>query len=313
MSGGRRNARPRVSVGLPVYNGEDFLAEAVDSVLGQTLTDFELIISDNASTDATEFICRAAAVRDERVRYVRNRINIGAGPNQNRVFELSRGEFFKLQAHDDILHPDFLARCVEALDNDHEIVCAFTSTIDIDPQGRVIKKWGPRPGLCAPTPGERCWDALSFVEEPFAIFGVARANVWATTGLMGSFPSADKVLLAELVMRGPFLEVEEPLFLHREHPLRSVHVAGVGHASMAWWDPRLAGAFKFPYWRMFRNLAAAINRTPMSQAERLRCYGALLRWVPDNGHWLKLVYDAAIPARPLLDRIWSRMSPAVEV
>ena len=100
--------RPRVSIGLPVYNGENFLEFALDSILGQTFQDFELIISDNASTDATESICRRYAAKDSRIRYYRNPNNQGAAQNYNRVFALARGEYFKWAAHDDVCKPNYL-------------------------------------------------------------------------------------------------------------------------------------------------------------------------------------------------------------
>ena len=96
---------PRVSIGLPVYNGDNYLAETLDSILAQTFTDFELIISDNGSTDRTEAICRRYAAQDHRVRYVRNPSNLGAARNYKRAFELARGEYFKWNGHDDPLAP----------------------------------------------------------------------------------------------------------------------------------------------------------------------------------------------------------------
>src|SRR3954468_18589343 len=107
---------PRLSIGLPVYNGEDFLAESLDSLLGQTYENFELIISDNASTDATADICRGYANHDSRVRYLRQQHNIGLAPNHNFVFSESRGELFKWAAADDLYGRDLLKLCVEALD-----------------------------------------------------------------------------------------------------------------------------------------------------------------------------------------------------
>jgi glycosyltransferase involved in cell wall biosynthesis len=89
---------PRVSIGLPVFNGEKYLAEALDSILSQTYRDFKLIISDNASTDRTEQICREYAAKDRRIRYYRNEKNIGAPKNFNRVFELSSGKYFRWDA-----------------------------------------------------------------------------------------------------------------------------------------------------------------------------------------------------------------------
>jgi glycosyltransferase involved in cell wall biosynthesis len=121
----RRMRTPRVSIGLPVYNGENYLAETLDSILAQTFTDFEVIISDNASTDRTETICRQYAAQDRRIRYLRNTSNLGAAKNYNRVFELSQGEYFKWNGHDDPLAPVFLERCVAVLDRHPGVVLCF--------------------------------------------------------------------------------------------------------------------------------------------------------------------------------------------
>ncbi len=111
------NLTPKVSVGMPVYNGAETLPAALDSLLAQTYTDFEVLINDNASTDATEAICRAYAARDSRIRYERNSANLGAAGNFNRVFERARGAYFKWFACDDLLAPDYLAECVAALEH----------------------------------------------------------------------------------------------------------------------------------------------------------------------------------------------------
>lgn len=109
---------PRVSVGMPIYNGERFLKAAIESILAQTLTDFELIISDNGSTDQTQEICQAYATKDQRIRYYRSAQNFGASWNHNRVFELSTSEYFKWAACDDICKPEYLEQCVEILVDD---------------------------------------------------------------------------------------------------------------------------------------------------------------------------------------------------
>lgn len=92
---------PKLSIGLPVYNGEKYLPDALDDLLGQDYEDFELIISSNASTDGTDEICREYASKDRRVSHSRNDCNIGATPNWNRVAQLAHGEFFKWAMHDD--------------------------------------------------------------------------------------------------------------------------------------------------------------------------------------------------------------------
>ena len=127
---------PRVSVGLPVYNGERYLRLAIDSILAQTFEDFELIISDNASTDHTEEICREYAARDPRVIYIRQPRNRGGAWNFNHVVELARGEYLKWAAHDDVLAPTFLKECVAALDRLPGTVLASPRTVKIDESGK---------------------------------------------------------------------------------------------------------------------------------------------------------------------------------
>src|SRR5690242_8968780 len=107
---------PKVTVGMPVYNGERYMRFALDSLLAQDFQDFEIVISDNASTDRTSEICAEYAARDSRVRYHRNATNIGASPNYNRTFELARGQYFKWCAHDDVCLPSFLSKCVATME-----------------------------------------------------------------------------------------------------------------------------------------------------------------------------------------------------
>src|SRR3990172_11630910 len=114
--------RPKVSVGMPVYNAERYLEEALASILAQSFDDFELVISDNASTDRTAEICRAYADKDERIRYFRMRQNYGVIDNFNSVFRLSGGEYFKWAASDDVCERDYLRKAVDVLDRDPSIV-----------------------------------------------------------------------------------------------------------------------------------------------------------------------------------------------
>src|SRR5579875_956335 len=108
---------PHVSIGVPVYNGERYLAQALDSILAQTFSDYEIIISDNGSTDATPDICRMYAAQDPRIKFHRHDHNRGSAWNYNRVFELSSGTYFGWLSHDDVYDPRFLERCVEVLDS----------------------------------------------------------------------------------------------------------------------------------------------------------------------------------------------------
>ena len=130
-------ASPTISIGLPVWNGARYLADAIESILSQTFTDFELIISDNASTDDTAQIAQNFAERDRRIRYHRNEENIGGARNENLTFELSRGRYFRLSAYDDLVEPTLLERCVETLEQDPDAVLCFPETLVIDERGEV--------------------------------------------------------------------------------------------------------------------------------------------------------------------------------
>jgi glycosyltransferase involved in cell wall biosynthesis len=123
---------------MPVCNGQDTLEDAINAILAQTFADFELIISDCASSDRTEVICQSYAARDRRIRYVRNPVPIGAAGSYNRLVDLARGAYFKWVAHDDLIEPDYLEQCVAALDSDPGIVLAYARSQWIDARGNVV-------------------------------------------------------------------------------------------------------------------------------------------------------------------------------
>ena len=149
---------PCVSIGLAVYNGEKYLKKALDSIITQTFTDLELIISDNFSTDNTQQICEQYASQDERIRYYRNNKNIGAPRNFNRAFELASGKYFKWAASDDVLAPDFLRKCVAILDKDASVVLCHSITGRIDENGDLL-----RYTVNTATGNVLCWNSIQAI------------------------------------------------------------------------------------------------------------------------------------------------------
>ena len=229
------NHSPRLSIGLPVYNGEKFLSQALDCLLVQTFRDFEIIISDNASTDRTPQICQSYARRDPRIRYMRNPRNLGAAPNWNRVFELSTAPLFKWAAHDDLHHETYLESCVQLLDDDPDVVLAHSNTGLIDENGELFpfdpeigSYLDPRTGVQVKNDSaeigdragavERFWQVLSRSRMATHIFGVVRRQNLNQTRLHANFYTADRALLAELALLGRFRSSPERLFLKRFHP-----------------------------------------------------------------------------------------------
>src|SRR5262249_10686156 len=128
-----------VAIGTPVWNGEAFLSQAIESILAQTYSDFQFVISDNASTDSTAEICRAYAKLDKRIHYMRQGKNIGAAQNYNEVFRRSSGRYFKWAAYDDVLAPTFIEECVRVLDADESVVLCSPATVLINEDGSPLR------------------------------------------------------------------------------------------------------------------------------------------------------------------------------
>ncbi len=292
---------PRVSIGLPVYNGARFLAETLDCHLAQTYRDFELIISDNGSTDETEAICRAYADRDARIRYYRSPENRGASWNYNRVFHLSRGEYFKWSSHDDLLAPTYVERCVDVLDQAPSIVVCYPKTTIIDENGSIVREYDDRLNLSEPTPHERARHLVRTIIMANPAFSMMRSSALRHTRLLDSFVSSDYVLLFELALLGEFREIPEPLFFRREHPAMSRH-ANIGPEQvMKWFDPSHRGRYVTEFWRLFAEHLVSIARLPLSPAEKLKVYAT---FVPAWGRrrWRRMWYETAglvrvLPAR----------------
>jgi glycosyltransferase involved in cell wall biosynthesis len=302
--------KPRVSIGIPVYNGEAFLASALDALLAQSFRDFEIIISDNASTDQTGEICRAYAAKDSRIRYGVNEQNIGLARNHNRLIELASGEYFMWHAHDDQSTSEYLARCVQVLDHHPEIVLCFAATLDIDEHGSLIEADNPhrRRAIAAETlaldakaPHLRFRDIIKLEHQCEPDYGVMRLEVLRETPMHGKYADADRVLLAEMALHGPFHMIREPLFLHREHDRRSVIVYPSRHARTALLDPAMAGRVVFPHWKELGELWACTERAPIEAKERIKCRVELLKWAVDYRG--RLASDLRVGTRVFLKKV----------
>ena len=199
---------------MPLYNAERHLTEALDSVLAQDHQNFELIISDNASSDDTESICRAYAARDTRIRYDRAETNHGAVWNFNRVFELARGDYFMWAAHDDTRAPTFVSSCVAALDADPEAVLCCTDVGFIDESSQETDPWFQLIPPIGKTYRARV-SAIARARFWLAFHGLYRSSVLAQTRLAQPVWGFDVVVEMDLCMRGRVLLVPQRLFYYR--------------------------------------------------------------------------------------------------
>jgi glycosyltransferase involved in cell wall biosynthesis len=276
---------PRVSIGMPVYNGERYLAETVDSLLAQTFKDFELIISDNGSTDRTEEICRSYAARDRRIRYHRSETNRGAAWNHNRVFQLSSGEYFKWASYDDPCAPEFLEKCVALLDREPSVVLCSTKLIEIDDDDKSLKTKSSQ--VCSLVESHaRFRVVINWGHTCEEIYGLMRTDALRTTGLIGSYTSSDHTLLAEMALRGRFYEVPEVLFFHRWHTASTYRLWPDRSERWVWFDPSVRGRILFPWWRHFFEYLKAMFRSPVPWRQRWRCYVHLVGWLKDSRSFL---------------------------
>jgi len=225
MSSSQRSAVPCVSIGVPVYNGDRFLAETLDAILAQTFEDFEVLIVDNASTDRTGEIGQAYAARDPRIGYRRNRVNVGAMRNFNLAFRVSHGAYFKWWAADDLCMPTFLEACVQALDARPTATLAYTRAVQIDAQGHIIGNYDAllsSPDWTVPPP-ERYRALLAELLQtdgltaPIYVAGLARRRALERTKLLGSYIGSDLTLVSELALAGELVEVPEALLAVRAH------------------------------------------------------------------------------------------------
>lgn len=274
--GSRMSTRPRgarLGIGLPVRNGENYLSEALACLLGQTFTDFWLIIADNASTDRTEEICREAAARDKRVVYIRHPHNIGASGNFNFLFHASPCELFKWAAHDDLMAPTYLERCIALLDEDPAAVVAHSATVEIDPEGRELRRYDQdQLGLLSPSPSQRL-RATFRLAYPAMVWGVMRREAVAKTRLFGSYLGSDWNFVGEMVLLGRVALADECLFKVRNHT--RAFSFGLQRTSkrerLAWFNPRVKAPALASAVVSSARFAQAALRHPMPLRERAAC------------------------------------------
>ncbi|MFT5049982.1 MAG: glycosyltransferase involved in cell wall biosynthesis [Chlamydiales bacterium] len=278
-SGHPSEPTPRLSIGVPVYNGERYLGLALDSILAQTFEDFEVVISDNASQDRTSEICQEYMARDSRIRYVRSDKNLGAAANYNRVFQESRGELFKWHPHDDAMHPTNVARAVEVLDADPSVVVAYPNTVFIDEAGHELSRLEEGLDLPFDAPHERLGWLVTHLHRCNAVLGVVRRDVMAKTRLIDTFSGSDFVLLTELAMLGKFREIPDYLFFRRSHPKSSLSKNTDQLDLDQWFDTSATRAARFPWLRLLGEQVRSVHRMPLTLGQRLACYPQVARFV----------------------------------
>ena len=263
--------RPRVSVGMPVYNREKYVGLAIESHLQQTYEDFELVITDNASTDHSEQICREYAAKDPRVKYHRNPRNLGASGNYNRCFELSTGEYFRWTPSDDLISPNVLQRAVQILDQDPSVFVAYPKTKLIDSEGTVIGDFDERLHTMSDRPSERWKTVQQNLRLGNLHYGLNRADKFRRTGLLRNYNGGDFPLIAEMSLYGKFYEIQDAFFYRRMHAEASSAIKSKSDL-MAFYDPRKREEFFLHNWAHWGANTKSVFRAPIPVTEKLRIY-----------------------------------------
>lgn len=258
----------RVGIGLPVFNGANYLRETLESIQAQTFTDFEVLISDNDSTDDTRRIAEEFVAGDERFRLQVHPENLGAHRNYNSVVPHLRNEYFKWAAHDDLIAPTFLERCVEKLDAEPKAVLAFTATHRVDEEGAVIDTLRSTSSYDSDSPSSRLRAYVGDRLKAPPLFGLQRRSALAKTALLRNYHASDFTFLQELAMLGRFTYSDEPLFSFRQHAAQ--HSAGTPTETASFFNPGQQAPM-MSTWRAFGGLLDSIRRVPMSPVEKLKC------------------------------------------
>jgi len=300
--------KPKITLGLLVYNGERYLGQTIDSILSQTYGDFELLVSDNASTDETEDICRSYAALDGRITYIRQRENIGAMGNYNYLASRASTDYFKWSAADDLIAPTFLATCIEFLESQPEFVLCHSSTRtigfdDSELPNDIIKPSGASERIPIDLnndyhPWQRFRDVLIGSTALMDQWGVFRTAPLKDTGLLSPYVGYEKVLMAALSLRGRFAELPQQLFSYRIHPDSFSSRIAEG-ARQEWCDPA-AKRTTYPRLKYLDGYFDAINNSRLSPVQKMLCRAAIGRYLLQVSKWRRVLLESIL-RRQLFD------------
>lgn len=270
--------KPRVSVAMPIYNSEKYLAASIEAHLNQTYSDFELILTDNFSTDRSEEICLAYAAQDPRVKYHRNPQNLGAAVNFRRGLEFSVGWYFRWSPSDDLISPNLLQSAVDILDNEPSILVAYGRTKLIDDKGEVTGDFDENLHLMDARPSERWKGARRNIRLGNLHYGLSRAHTLRKTGLLRNYTGGDFPLIAEMALYGKFFEIPDAFFYRRMHKTASSAMKDSADV-MALYDPKKRDKLFLYNWVHLGANLKSIARAPIPLSEKLRAFRFETRWL----------------------------------
>jgi len=267
---------PIVSVGMPAYNAEGYIEDSIRAILDQSYGDLELVICDNASTDATPEICRAAAAEDNRVRYVRNPENLGAAANYNLALDCARGQYFKWQSSNDLCHKDLIQSCIKALTENEDAVLAYARTRLFETDPGDGDYYPENLELDCDDPRERFLRCLEGMRLNNILNGIFRTSALRCGPRMAPLIGTDLVVTAAMTLYGKFIEVPHEYFYRRMDAGSATKLQG-REAVVAHYMTSRNRRMTLQIWRLYFAYIAAVLNAPVSAKCRVQLTGDLLR------------------------------------
>jgi glycosyltransferase involved in cell wall biosynthesis len=268
----------KVIIGLPVYNGQQYLDAELESHLSQSFGDFELVVSDNGSTDATPDICAGYASRDKRVKYLRSDQNRGILWNHRRVMEAigSSRLYFRWAGADDILEPGLLAAMVEVLDTRPDVEAVMPATKNIDEHGQIIGALERTLDLQSPDVFERAHKILTVNYQHVVAYGLLRTSSLKVMRTRPDYVGWDPIFIWELALRGRVFQLTAPALLRRFHRGSISRVKTVKEMRK-WVEPNAQAGMNFPHWTWTYERMRSLLAAPISARDKLRVSTLVMR------------------------------------
>lgn len=270
----------KVAIGLPVYNGEKWLPSTLESILDQTYDDFDLLISDNASTDATRSICQELALRDDRIRYVQNERNVGVFGNFDLAFHRTNSKYFKWCAVGDAWDKHYIEKAVEVLDRDESVVLVHSRATTLGHATIDPRMMTARLHLVQDDPTERYREYLINVRLNNIMFGLIRSDQLRRTALNRVFHASDVCMIAELALRGKFVEIPEVLF-YRRMDQRTSTLLKNAEDTLQFFSEEPTSPSAMWHWKIAQTLVSRLMVSPVTATQKL----GLLRFLTKRMFW----------------------------
>ena len=268
----KQAANPRVTIGMPVYNGAQTIAQSLDSLLEQSFGDFELVISDNASTDDSVHIIKSYCQQDTRIRLIEQSCNIGANGNFSAVVDAARGEYFKWSTCSDLCSPDFLTHCVTFLDAHPDVVLAAPSTLLFETHPDESQLYTQDFAVLNESPGRRFQQLIETIKLNNAMNGLIRLKALRTRRpVIDHYMQADIVMMSCLCLQGKLAQVPDAVFLRRMDP-RTATILMTKEDDLRHHYPSPDMRALLPAWQLFLGWLRAVHQTPVAAADKRQAY-----------------------------------------